>query len=120
KKVQKKKRSISRKGARSKGHNFERDCANALVSVFPEARRQLEYHADDALGCDIQNTYPYLIQCKKFKKYVNPSVIKEVQCERILGEVPILVTAGDFLEPLAILPWTELIRLLKIEKDSLA
>lgn len=116
----KKERKISHKGARQKGHNFEREIANALVSVFPNARRQLEYHADDANGCDIQNTEPYLIQCKRFSKYVNPSKISEVICDRSLGDVPILVTKGDNLEPLAILPFTELVRLLKIERKRRA
>lgn len=101
-------------GARSrrKGHSFERSVAILLRSIFPNARRQLEYHEDDCLGVDIQNTGHYRIQCKKLKKYAPITAITEVQCARELGEIPVLVTAGDGLEPMAVLPFDDFLKLI--------
>ena len=111
------KKSPSQKGkhARRKGHQFERDIANALRVVFPNARRQLEYHQDDAKGVDIQGTGNYYFQCKRFKAYAPLSAITEIQCEPSFGDVPVLVTAGDNKPALACLPFEELVRLLRID-----
>lgn len=98
--------------ARRKGHQFERDIAIRLRLKFPNARRQLEYQIDDCKGVDIQNTGRYKIQCKKMRKYAPITAIFEVKCERGLGDIPVLVTAGDGLEPMAILPLEEFLRLL--------
>lgn len=102
--------------SRRKGHQAERDLAIALRSVYPDARRQLEYHEADCHGVDIQNTGPYRFQCKKLKRYASINMIKEVQCARELGEVPVLVTAADNEEWMAVLPFSELVRLLERAK----
>ncbi len=100
--------------SRSKGHGFERDVANAFKTIgFANARRQLEYHADDAKGIDLQGTGLYLVQCKKFKGYAPISAIEEIQSDFALGEIPVLVTAGDGLEPMAVLPFKDFLRLAK-------
>lgn len=101
------------RSARAKGHGFERYIANTLKHIFPNARRLLENHKDDAKGVDILHTGLYRFQCKKYRKYVNPSRIKEVQCDELLGEVPVLITAGDNQRALAIIPYEELLRLLE-------
>lgn len=102
--------------SRRKGHSFEREIAVRLRVVFPHARRQLEYHEDDAKGVDLQNTGDYKIQCKKYAKYAPITAIEEVQCDRMLGEIPVLITAGDALEPMVVLPLDDFLRL--IEKKS--
>lgn len=101
------------KWARTKGHSFERLIAASLRLVFPGARRQLEYHSRDAKGIDIQECGPYRIQCKKLKSYASVNTIKEVQCDRELGDIPVLVTAGDNLEPVAVLFYSDFLRLVK-------
>lgn len=113
------KRRLSR-GARAKGHGFERDIAIALRPIFPDARRLLENHALDANGVDIMHTGTYRFQCKRLRKYCNPNRIEEVQCDEFLGEVPILVTQGDRKRILAVLPFEELLRLMKLEKSEKA
>lgn len=100
--------------ARSKGHGFERECANDLLPIFPQARRQLEYHKDDAKGIDIQNTGDYKIQCKRFKNYASISCIEEVQCDRGFGDVPVLVTQANGKEPIACLYWSDFIRHMEV------
>ncbi len=97
--------------SRRKGHQFERDVAIALREIFPLARRQLENHVDDCNGVDIQGTPGYKFQCKKLKSYASVNTIREIQCDRAL-DVPVLVTAGDKQEAMAVLPFKELLKLL--------
>lgn len=106
--------------SRRKGHQFEREVANMFKAAgFTDARRQLEYHEDDCRGVDIQGTGPYKVQCKKLAKYVSINTIGEVVCDRQLaGEVPILVTAGDGLEAMAILPLVDLLALIKRDQKK--
>lgn len=103
---------------RRKGHSFERETAAQLRVVFPDARRLLEYHQADAKGVDVQNTDEFRFQCKRTRKYVSINTIKEVQCERWLGEIPVLVAQADGEEAMAVIPWEDLIRLIKAAKAS--
>lgn len=99
--------------SRRKGHQFERDVAIALREIYPNARRQLEYHEDDCAGVDIVNTGPFRIQCKKLKKYAPISCIEEVVHFDFLGEIPVLITAGDNKPPLAVIPLDVFLDLIK-------
>lgn len=107
KKKQVKKKTLSHKGRRTKGHSFERWVANEFKFIFPEARRKLEYQKEEAEGVDIANTGFLKVQCKKLRQYSPVSALKEVKCDREFGEVPVLVTAGDNQEALAVLPFNE-------------
>lgn len=98
--------------ARRKGHQFERDTAIKLRSIFPKARRHLEYQDAEANGVDLVNTGDYKIQCKKLRKYVSVTTIDEIKCSRVFGEVPIVVTEGDNLPAMAILHWDDLLDLI--------
>lgn len=101
--------------SRNKGHAFERWCAKRLRRIFPRARRQLEFQKDVAAeGVDIAHTGRYRIQCKKFKRYVNPSMIRQIKICPIEGGCPVLVTAGDRSEALAVLPFEEFLALVRI------
>ncbi len=101
------------KRSRTKGHSFERFIANTLRGLFPNARRQLEYHSADCNGVDIMHTGPFKIQCKKLKKYSPITAIEEVKCDRSAGDIPVLVTAGDNLEAMVVLPLSDFIKLLE-------
>lgn len=108
------KRAISKRGVRQKGHSFEREIAIALRVVFPNARRHLENHKDDAAkGIDIVGTGVYKIQCKRLRKPAPLSMIKQVKCNELLGDVPVLITKGDNDRILACLPFEEFLRLLR-------
>ena len=93
------------KSARRKGHQFERDVAIKLREIFPAAKRQLEYQIDDCVGVDIANTGRYKIQCKKLKKYAPITAIDEIKCDEHLGDIPVLITAGDKQRAVAVLPF---------------
>ncbi len=99
--------------SRTKGHSFEREIATALRVVYPEARRLLEYHPEDAEGVDLLNTGQYRIQCKRGRKWCSLSKIEEVTADETFGEVPILVTQGDRKRILVAMPFEEFLRLLQ-------
>lgn len=47
---------------------------------FKEAKRHLEYQADEATGIDLVNTGQFLVQCKAMKKMPNiPKVFGEFE-----------------------------------------
>lgn len=107
------------KASRVKGFAFERKIAIALRVVWPNARRHLEYQDAVCFGVDIAETDQWKFQCKKLKSYASVNTINEVKCDRMIGEVPVLVTAGDNLEAMAVLPFDELVRLLQNQKSKL-
>jgi hypothetical protein len=96
--------------SRRKGHDFERFCAELLRPYFPKARRQLEYHQNDCLGVDLADTGPFLFQCKKRAAYVSVQTITEIVPQP--GKIPVLITAGDNLEPMVVLPFKHFLELL--------
>lgn len=116
KKGKPKARRLNGKGCRAKGHAFERWVAESLRKIFPDAKRHLEYQAREANGCDIDNTGPYLFQCKRGRRYASLSAIEEIQICPIEGGIPVLVTKGDHKEPLVCLPYKHFLRLLALEK----
>jgi hypothetical protein len=97
--------------SRTKGHDFERKIAQRFRVIFPRSRRQLEYNEMDCNGVDLADTGRYLIQCKRKKKYANPSAIAEIQVKDP-SEIPVLITKADHKPPLAILPLEHLIELI--------
>lgn len=101
------------RSARNKGLSFERYIAGLIRPYFPAIRRQLEFQIEDALGTDLQGCEPFKIQCKKRKAYVSINTINEIKCDRELGDVPVLVTAGDGLPTMAVLHFDDLLRLIK-------
>ena len=102
---------------RRKGHGFEREIANEIKVMFPEAKRQLEYQEDECKGIDIANTGVYAIQCKNHKKYVSVNTIDEIKCGP--DKIPVVVTKGQRLPAMAIIPWKDLIRLIRFREATL-
>lgn len=97
---------------RRKGHSFEREIAQIFRTIYPDARRKLEYHEKDALGVDIQDTGPFLIQCKRGRNYAPITKIFEIQ-GATSDKIPLLVTKGDNRETMVALPLEAFMRLLK-------
>lgn len=107
---------LNGKGARRKGHSFERWVAKRIRKIFPNAKRHLEYQADEAQGIDIDGTGFYKIQCKRGRRYASLSAIEEIQLDPIEGGVRVLVTKGDNKEPLCALPFEHFLHLVKNQK----
>jgi len=95
--------------SRNKGHGYERDIAKRLRNLFPKARRQLEYHTEDAKGIDLQNTGNLRIQCKRYKDYCPISKIEEVRGNGIA----VLITKGDHKRDVACLYLDDFINILE-------
>lgn len=106
--------------SRTKGHSFERHTASEFKRIFPQARRQLEYHEDDAKGIDLQNTGRYRVQCKRGRGYAPINKIFEVQCLDFLGvdEVPVLVTRADNCPTMAVIPFDKLLELIEVHEKE--
>jgi hypothetical protein len=64
-------------------------------------------------GIDIVATDPFKIQCKRYKGYSPISKIEEVECNRDLGEIPMLITKADHKESMCVLPWSDMKDLLR-------
>lgn len=107
---------MSGKRGRTKGHSFEREIANDLQTIFPNAKRQLEYQIDTCKGIDIANTEGFAIQCKNRKTYSPVNTIEEIK--NAPHEVPVLVTKALRKPAMAVLPWKDLLKLLEILSDS--
>ena len=111
--MSKKKRTASQigKASRAKGLSFERACANKLKEVFPRARRALE--CQEGLGYDLENTGCFLFQMKAYANYAPITKINEIP-RTDSTKIPVLVTKGDRLEPMAVLPFSDLIKMIKM------
>lgn len=96
-----------------KGKKFERDVANALLHIFPEAQRMLEYQASKVIGADLENTDCFKIQCKRNQGYAPISRIKEVQIKHE-NDIPLLVTKGNNMDAMAVLPFEKFVELLEV------
>lgn len=96
-----------------KGKQFERDVSNAIGHIFPAAERMLEYQASGNIGVDIQGTGIFKIQCKRNAGYAPISRIHEVRT-KLSTDIPVLVTKGNRMEAMAVLPFDKLIYLLEI------
>ena len=98
--------------SRTKGLSFERQIAIKLREIFPNARRHLEYQSEEANGVDLVNTGAFRIQCKKLKKYAPITCIEEVVCDPVMGDIPVLITAGDNKPAMAVLPLDDFLKLI--------
>lgn len=86
--------------ARRKGHSFERWVSNFLKKFFPLSKRHLEYQSQEAhKGVDIDNTAPFVIQCKSYKNIAVYNWLEEI--DKSLG-IPILIAKSDYKKPIII------------------
>lgn len=111
-------KSMSGRANRAKGRNFEQDVAVKFRTIYPHARRLLENHPEDAAGVDLLNTGPFKIQCKALAGYAPIARIREVTADRAFGDIPVLVTKGNGLEPMAVLPLGDFIALAMIANHA--
>lgn len=99
--------------SRKKGISFEREIAIRIAHLFPDACRHLEFQKQKAAKkMDLENTGPWIIQCKNKQKYENPNTLHETQVKE--GEYPVLVTKGHRLPPLAVIPFEVFVMLIEI------
>ena len=104
--------------SRNKGHNFERFLAEEFRQLgFPDAKRHLEMQGELVeLGIDLDGTYPFKVQAKRYKDYVPMNKIFEVKAQE--GCYPLLVSKGDRAEALAVMYWNDLKELIAMLKKE--
>ena len=84
---------MSGKSSRTKGHSWEREVAIMLRSIFPEARRGLQYQ--DGMQCsDVVNT-PIHVECKRCKKVDYRAAMRQARAECRPGYAPVVVAKDD-------------------------
>ena len=99
--------------SRKKGLTFEREIATKLAHIFPKACRHLEFQKFKAeLKKDLENTGPWIIQCKNKQKYENPKTLHETKVEK--DEYPVLITKAHKEKPLAVIPFEVFVMLIEI------
>lgn len=107
---------MSGKTSRTKGLNFEREIANSLKHIFPDASRQLEFQENEARGVDLKGTGHWAIQCKVRKtRHVPMATINEIKA--LPHEIPLLISKVNRGQTLCVLPWKNLLTLLEQVKD---
>lgn len=108
--------SSKRKGTKfgaKKGKAFERQIAQELGHIFPDAQRRLEYQGSTNAGTDLEATDVFQFQLKSRVNYVNPSIIREIHLEKP-DNIPVVVTKGNNRPPMAVLPFEKFVTLLEI------
>ena len=97
---------------RRKGHQFERDMVNEFKKIgYDKAQRQLEYQ--EGFGYDLTGVGRYQPQLKRYKGYAPINKIEEVPA--VEGKVPLLITKGDRMPVMVVIPWENFKELIKNE-----
>ena len=119
-KKQTKKKTSSARGSKKKkitgakkGKQFEREVANELRHIFPECQRMMEYQVGDVIGVDLEATDRFLFQCKNYQGYAPIGKIKEIR-KQDMNDVPVLVTKGNKLPTMAVLPFDSFVEILEV------
>lgn len=102
---------------RAKGHDFERKVVNAFRNAgWLTAKRHLEFQAAECKGYDLDNTTPFVIQCKHLKTYAPIAVINEIQAPS--SAVPVLITKPESGPTVACLRFRDFMRMVKALKRA--
>lgn len=97
---------------RRKGHNFEREIAIALRSIFPSARRQIQTSIYDKRKLPDVIAGPYSIECKCCKRVNVPAAIRQAN-EEATTLIPVVVFKQDREEIYAALSFKHFCSLLE-------
>lgn len=100
---------------RQKGHDTERWVARELREMgYEDAKRDLEYQFGK--GYDVHGG-PFLVQCKRGKKYANPNKIEEVPQTK--DKIPLLLAWCDRRDPIVCLYWRDFRALMEKTETSI-
>lgn len=101
------------KGARRKGHNFEREIANTLKPIFEKARRGFQAREGTEF-CDVEGT-PYWIECKRCKR-VSVRAAYDQAVRDSDGREPVVISKEDRGMPLVTMHLETFLELLSEKK----
>lgn len=95
---------------RSKGARYEREIANKLKRIFPNARRKVTNHTAAENGVDLAETGSLHIQTKKWAKYPPATKINEIQPD---DGIHVFVAGADYKPDLVVLYFEDFLRILE-------
>lgn len=102
---------------RKRGHDFERRVVAAFRSHgYPNAQRHDESAPGAVLGYDLENTGPFIVQCKNLATYAPISAINEIPPSSL---TPVLVTQSATGPAMAVLPFSAFLMLLSKQTPPL-
>lgn len=116
-------------GARSrrKGHQGERDIAKVLSSVYPNARRGLQYQPfrnpegfetpGKVRECDVEGT-PFWVECKRGKKCRIKPALEQARRDRD-KRMPLAVCRDDNEEAIVSMYLVDFIRYIGLLRDRM-
>lgn len=105
--------------SRTKGHSFERLVSHQWQEMgWKDARTKRAARGGDWSttddGTDLVGTEPFAVQCKRYADYVPVNRIEEIVKYENQPEIPLLLTKADNKPTMAVLPWDELQKLIKM------
>ena len=96
-----------------KGADFERWAANALRTVWPNAKRGLVQRRDASEGADVENTGPFWIECKhQAHPNIDAAVTQAEKASAGTGQWVAAITrktGGQVLVTMTLDDWLELV-----------
>lgn len=113
-KVPKKKRTISPRGRRQKGAQFERDIASELKSLFPGAKRGIGQARSSSEVADVDGIEHFWVECKRRSTPVEIKKAMEqaIKAKGSLDRMPLVVSKEDNEKALATLLWSDFLVIL--------
>ncbi|OPX88969.1 MAG: hypothetical protein A4E53_01702 [Pelotomaculum sp. PtaB.Bin104] len=105
--------------SRQKGNSFERNIATVFREVgWPKAKRHLEFQTEEAdLGVDLDNTEPFGVQCKAYKKYFSMDKVYAA-LKKVKRGKPLLITKTNLKEPLCTMYLRDFLSIVDTPGDS--
>ena len=98
--------------SRTKGHSFERECANDFKGIgFPDAKRNLTETQTGGQGIDLVGTGDFDVQCKRKKSYVSINTIDEIP--KVKDRIRVLVTKADRKPAMAVIEYDDFLTLIR-------
>lgn len=94
----------------NKGKRGEREAANLLQRIYPNARRRVVNHAGVEDGVDLDGTGALRVQVKRQARYVPVSTLDEIKDR---SGIPVVLTMCDRGEWRVIMRAEDLLRILE-------
>lgn len=103
------------KYSRTKGHGFERACAQdfrelGFNCMTKRQARGGDWETSDD-GIDLAGTDPFAVQVKRLHSYVSVNTIEEIKPFK--DQIPLVITKADRKPAMCILPWDEMKKIIK-------
>lgn len=107
---------VTGKGARQKGHGFERTIANDLIPILGNAKRGFQFRESDAtpdIECPV-----FHIEAKAHKKSPLRAALKQAEQTCKTKKIPIAICKDDYQEPIVLMSYSNFKKLISMLKPE--